>query len=134
MHADEDGRPLVGDAATKLGVRIPPIIPPDVDICSTTGYVLANRKGMSIAPNWRSLPVHRIPVRLQPHFPAAIGSNRYRCYRLGAYRFEDCVISSLLVHFAEKGHGTICPQADMPADQLRVALAATRTEWEVDER
>lgn len=133
MHFDADGLPVVGDAATKLGVRFPPNSPSDVDVCESTDDVLANGKGMSIAPHWRALPVHRIPIRLQPRFPAAIGSNRYRCYRLGAIRFENCEVSQLLVHFAGRSHGTICPKVSMAKDQFRVALSATRTDWEVDE-
>lgn len=134
MHSDTDGSPIVGDAANKLGVRFPPVAPADVDLCPATGKVLANRKGMSIAPDWRNLPVHRIPVRLQPRFPAAVGSNRYRCYRLREFEFVDCSISQLLVLFVGQGHGVICPRVDMPADQLRVALSETRAEWEVDEQ
>jgi hypothetical protein len=39
--------------------------------------------GMSVAPQWRLLPVHRIPRRLRAKFPQAAGKNSVFLWRMG---------------------------------------------------
>lgn len=56
MGKDTDGLPRVEPSAKGLGVR------PHVDIeLDQGGDVLVNGKGMSVSPNWRDLPLLRIP-------------------------------------------------------------------------
>jgi len=57
MKKDADDLPTV--SATSLGVRPGK----DVDL-DAQNNVLVNGKGMSVAPNWREINIHRIPKRL----------------------------------------------------------------------
>src|SRR6516164_4279167 len=58
MLADGD-RPQVGQTALSLGVRVPPDENADVAV-SADGMAEPRSGGMSVAPAWRMLPVHRI--------------------------------------------------------------------------
>src|SRR5947208_2090627 len=80
MRKEPDGLPTVSQ--TSLGVRSGV----DVDL-DAQNNVLANGKGMSVAPNWRDINVNRIPKRLRPIVPGARGSNSTFCFRTGTGAF-----------------------------------------------
>ena len=56
MRRASDDRPVVGSNSKELGVRVPPNPNADVDL-DDSGKVILNGKGMSVAENWRHLPL-----------------------------------------------------------------------------
>ena len=87
-----DGKPLVGDSAATLGVRLPPDKHFDIPV-EADGTVMPLTKGMSVAPNWRSLPRHRIQFELvfqcaarSPERPDGQQRLRHRGDRAGRVR------------------------------------------------
>jgi hypothetical protein len=62
MKRDADGLPTVSQ--TSLGVRPGK----DVDL-DAQNNVLVNGKGMSVAPNWREINIHRIPQAVESVTP-----------------------------------------------------------------
>jgi hypothetical protein len=129
MRKDADGLPLVEQSASGLGVR------PGVDIdVDPRGDVLVNAKGMSVSPNWRDLPLFRIPERLRHLKPGARGSNNTFCLCSGSGPFQRGDFAEGLTLEPDSAiHGTIAPARLMPLDDYRSALEATRPTWHVDE-
>jgi hypothetical protein len=129
MRKDEDGRPRVEQSASGLGVR--PGVDIDVDLQDN---VLVNGKGMSVSPNWRDIPLFRIPERLRRLKPGARGSNNIFCVRCGTGLFErGSFAEGLTLEPDSATHGTIAPDRIMPLDHDRSVLEATRPDWQVDE-
>jgi hypothetical protein len=128
MFADDD-KPVVGDAGKMLGVR------PQYDIpVLPNGLVRPGEGGMSVAPDWRSLPLFLIPRRLNSEVTDAAGSNRLKCFRLAAFPFTETLIEErLLLRPNSPDHGTIEPNREMLIDDFQSALASTRHLWVVDE-
>jgi hypothetical protein len=135
MLADGN-KPQVGSAATMLGVRVPPAANPDLPV-DPQGNVRPASGGMSVAPAWRLLPVHRIPRRLRHLFPRAAGSNQLHCWRLGDGLFTAGPLAAGLYfrpdpHNAIR-HGFVEPSQEMRLLDYQAALAATQLQWLVDE-
>lgn len=129
MRKDEDGLPSLGRSSGDLGVR--PGIDVDVD---HQGRVLTNGKGMSVSPSWRDLSMHRIPKPLRHWVPGARGSNNAYCFRRGEGPFEPGVFAEALILQPDSPtHGVIAPAELTPLDNYEAALAATRSDWIVDE-
>lgn len=130
--------PLVGHSGTALGVRVPPDrhadVHPDLD-----GLVHPGRGGMSVAPEWRLLPPHRIPLRLQLLLPEpyAVGSGRagkdaLYIWKMGNGPFVRTEIEEGLTLAPDApDHGSIEPSAPMPIASFQTRLAATRDAWEL---
>jgi hypothetical protein len=129
MRKDEDGLPHVEQSANGLGVR------PGVDIdVDPQDNVLVNGKGMSVSPNWRDMPLFRIPERLRHLKPGARGSNNTFCFCRGSGPFQrGAFAEGLMLEPDSTTHGTIAPDRVMPLGDYESALGATRPDWHVDE-
>ncbi len=130
-HARRHGRPSkVATSATGLGVRTGV----DIDL-DPRGNVLVNGKGMSVSPDWRHVPLFRIPERLRHLKQGARGPNKNSCFRYGIGTFErGHFAAGLTLEPDTPTHGTIAPAAPVPLSDYGDALAATRSGWEKDER
>src|SRR5690349_13691261 len=95
MLAD-GARPQVGPSAVALGVRLPPDEHADVAI-GAEGLVEPRTGGMSVAPAWRRLPVHRIRRRLRARFPRAAGRNDVFLGRMGEGPFTEGPLTGRLL-------------------------------------
>jgi hypothetical protein len=133
MTREDDDRPRIEGSSRGLGVRVPP--DPNADIAlDADGNVHPATGGMSVAPNWRQLPRFRIPRRLRSIVPAATGSDRDCCWRMGAGPFEDgALCNELFLRTDSNAHGTVDPAIAMPLARYQSALAATRDQWVIDE-
>jgi hypothetical protein len=135
MLADGD-RPQVGPSALALGVRVPPDEHADIAV-GAEGMVEPRTGGMSVAPAWRLLPVHRIPRRLRAKFPRAAGKNSFFLWRMGDGPFAEGPFAERLLFRPDpekpNKHGFVEPVAKMPTGDYRAALAATRDQWVIDE-
>ena len=135
MLAD-GGRPRVGPSALTLGVRVPPDEHADLAV-GAEGMVEPRTGGMSVAPAWRRLPVHRIPRRLRGKFPRAAGKNDVFLWRMGDGPFTEGPFADRLLFRTDpeqpNAHGFVEPGATMPVGEYQEALAATRERWVIDE-
>jgi hypothetical protein len=117
--------PLVDASANGLGVRPNDDIPVD-----QSGNVQSNTGGMSVVPDGRSLPAHRIPKRLKSKFPRATGINALFCWRLGDGPFVDSVVNETLVLKLDRAdHGTVQPSLRCALSEFQQSLAETREQW-----
>jgi hypothetical protein len=133
MTVGADGKPKVGPTARTLGARVPPDPKPDVTP-DANGAVRPGTGGMSVAPNWRRLPTHRIPKRLRHIVPKAHGKNEDACWCLGDGPFADGPVApGLSLRVDAPRHGLVEPDAVMTAPAYQDALAATRDDWTIDE-
>ena len=135
MKQAADGLPVVGSNAKELGVRVPPNPNSDVDL-DDDGKVVLNGKGMSVAENWRYLLPHLVPKRLVPILPGAVGSNQLSCFKMGEGPFQAGSICSglILVLKTHDPHaGNVVPSQLIPLQDYQGQLAATRSEWSIDE-
>ena len=125
----EGDQPKLGPSARTLGVR------PDIDITlDEKGFVQPRTGGMSVAPSWRDLPPHRIPLRLRPIACDACGSDLDACWRMGSGAFVDSSLNeSLNLRSDQSDHGLVEPSRTMGMTEFQSALAATRDQWEIDE-
>jgi hypothetical protein len=129
----DNGKPLVANSARGLGARIGDVPPNDITI-DEAGNVHPNAGGMSVAPSWRDLEVHRIPKRLKHIVPDARGSNADACWRLGTGSFDNSPVSALLAMRKENEvHGFVEPAHLMAANSYVAALTETRDQWAIDE-
>lgn len=122
-------KPRIGPSARTLGVR------PSVDITpDENGLVIPQTGGMSVAPSWRELPSHRIPLRLQPIAHDAVGSDDDACWCMGSGEFVDSPVTNSLDLRREKSdHGLVEPSRTMELHDFQAALAGTRDLWRIDE-
>lgn len=127
----EGNRPKIGNTADTLGVRIGPGV---IDIGVSAGAVVPGTGGMSVAPAWRDLPIHRIPRRLVTLCPGACGKNDAACWTMGEGAFEDGHLTDrLYVRVDTRTHGMVEPEESMTLAEYRSSLAATRNLWTIDE-
>lgn len=135
MIADGN-RPMVGPSALALGVRVPPDAYADIAV-GAEGMVAPRTGGMSVAPAWRLLPVHRIPRRLRAKFPRAAGKNECFLWRMGDGPFSEGPFASRLLFRPDPEkptkHGFVEPAVRMLASEYQEAIAATRDQWGIDE-
>ena len=125
----EGDKPRIGPSARTLGVR------PSVDITpDENGLVIPQTGGMSVAPSWRELPSHRIPLRLRPIAHDAAGRDDDACWCMGSGDFTDSPLTdSLDFRRDQNDHGIVEPSHTMELNDFQVALASTRDLWEIDE-
>jgi len=127
MRKEPDSLPTIGDR--HLGVR--PGIDVDVD---AQNNVQVNGKGMSVAPNWRDINHKRIPGRLRPILPGAMGSNSKFCFRYGDGPFvQGALASGLTLEPDSPTHGNVAPAQVVPLATYQGDIAATRSDWVEDE-
>jgi hypothetical protein len=135
MKRADDDLPVVGSNARELGVRVPPNPNADVDL-DDQGNIILNGKGMSVARNWRNLPPHLVPRRLRPVLSTAAGSNQLSCYKLGDGPFQAGAINDRLILIL-KAHdprsGNVVPSQLGQVQEFQDDLAATRSDWSIDE-
>jgi hypothetical protein len=127
MRKEPDGLPTVSQ--TSLGVR------PGVDVdLDAQNNVLVNGKGMSVAPNWRTINRNRVPKRLRLIVPGARGSNNTFCFRTGSGAFvQGAFANGLTLEPDSATHGNVAPAQVVPLATYEADLAATRPDWEEDE-
>ena len=132
MSADGD-KPLIGASADALGVRVPPAHRSDI-VPDASGFVSFGTGGMSVAPAWRDLPLHRIPSRLRDLVQGARGKNSLCCWKMGEGEFAaGSVAARLLLRLENARHGLVEPAQKMSLDDYQADLAATRDQWVRDE-
>lgn len=134
MLLEPDGRPRVGNRSKCLGVREPPDPFADVDQ-DAVGKVLLNGKGLSVVDDWRRLPGHLIPEHLDDGFNGARGRNM-RVFVHGIGAFEEGPVAeglSLLHKPGSRTAGVVTPATLMTLQQVQDSLAATRSNWIIDE-
>jgi hypothetical protein len=129
MKKDAGDKPTVDQTATGLGARVGTDINTDV-----AGSVVLDDNGMSVAPAWRDLELHRIPKRLGTLVPGARGSNNTHCFTTGAGPFQrDSFVPGLELIPDTPIHAAVAPFAAVPLAQYQADLAATRPGWVIDE-
>jgi hypothetical protein len=126
MRKDEDGFPLVARSARALGVR------PGTDIdVDDQDNAIVNNKGMSVSPVWRDMSIFFIPKRLDKR---GQGSNNTYCFKRGTGPFQRTPFAPGLELVPDSArHGVVCPLQLAPLAQYEADLAATRSEWQIDE-
>jgi len=105
------------------------------------GNIILPTEGLSVAPEWRLLPEHRLPKRLRlKGFAKARGKDNEYCWRMGEGLFakSEVVVGLELLpdaadEFGTVRHGVIVPIKKMDIDQFQALLAATRDQWGIDE-
>lgn len=134
MLSESDGLPVVGRRSKCLGIREPPDRFADVDV-DATGYVLVNRKGLSVVDDWRRLPGHLIPEHLDDGFNGACGKHM-RIFVHGDHGFDEGPVSTTLQLLHKLGSttaGVVAPIVSLTLSEFQADLAATRDEWRIDE-
>ena len=134
MRVDPDNLPTVGTRSKCLGVREPPDPHADVDI-DGAGDVLLNRKGLSVTADWKQLPGHLIPEHLDDGFNGASGRG-LRVFVHGAGAFQEGPLATRLELIYKAGKtdtGLIVPTTLESLKQFQQNLAATRSDWSIDE-
>jgi hypothetical protein len=130
MTPTSDGWPQVAATARSLGVRIPTDIAPD-----EAGDVHPGPKGMSVAPDLVSLPLHRIPKRLAHLRQGAIGPDADVVWSFGEGRFIAGPFAAHLALVPDRlDHGVVGPDAKTSLSEYEVALAGTQSGWRRDEK
>jgi hypothetical protein len=140
MLRAEDGFPLVGVKSKCLGVR-PSGPNADVDLNppgDETGYVLSNRKGLSVSADWRELPGHLIPEHLDDGTNGASGRDPLAVFVHGngtgpfaEGKFADGL--ELIFKERSQSSGLVCPEKIVLLKKYQADLAATRGNWVIDE-
>jgi hypothetical protein len=130
MRWEKDG-PMVGhEHSDTLGVR-------EVDVQLVDGLVHPGTGGMSVSPSKRELPPHLIPKRLRNQgYPEARRSNAksdtFPC-RTGNGEFADgpfCQGLQLRIDRNDLTHGLVEPDRPVTLAEHRVAIEATRSNWD----
>ena len=134
MKRDDDGLPHTGTQSKELGVRVPPNEHADIDL-TEHGIVTLNRRGMSVAADWRLLLPYHIPKRLKEVCYGALGPNSLSIYRHGEGDFEEGPVNetlSLALKDGSSRHANVIPVSETQIDEFQSQLAATRPLW-IDE-
>jgi hypothetical protein len=134
MLTAADGMPQVDRRSKCLGVREPPGEFADIDI-DHEGKVLLNRKGLSVADDWRRLPGHLIPEHLDDGLNGASGRSM-RVFVHGEGHFEEGPVAERLeLRYKPDSTtaGVVCPSGSVLLRQFQSDLAATRAQWHIDE-
>lgn len=135
MKPDGD-LPAVGARGGMLGVRVPPDEHPDV-VADGNGCVGPGGGGMSVSPRLTDISVTRVPKRLRNLVPGARGKDSDRVFRLGEATFALAEVSPALTLRPDDGHaprhGVIEPSDCVRVEQFQTDLAATQSDWVIDE-
>ena len=129
MKKDAHDLPTVDQTVTGLGVRTGTDINTDA-----AGNIVLDGNGMSVAPAWRNLELHRIPKRLGTIVPGARGSNSTYCFTTGSGPFQrDPFAQGLELIPDTPHHAAVAPVAVVPLANYEADLAATQSDWMIDE-
>ena len=129
----EQNKPLVANTARGLGVRFGDGPTADMPV-DENGNVHPGSHGMSVAPAWRDLEIHRIPRRSRRLVPEASGSNKDACWKMGTGPFEKGPIAEgLELEIDSPKHGLVGTAAITSKEDYLAALTATRDLWLIDE-
>jgi hypothetical protein len=133
VMTNEARRPKIGPTARTLGVR--PTAPPEGDITVIEEHVAPMTGGMSVAPNWRMLPTHRLPPRMiEKGAQEATGKNTDACWKMHEGDFASGPLNDELVLDADAAdHGTVQPRAKVLLTNYQNSLGATVELWSIDE-
>jgi hypothetical protein len=131
MMADGDKPKIAPGSAQGLGVRAC-----DLPV-GENGQVQPGTGGMSVADRPESLPLHRVPRRLQKkypeRFPDARASDNYHCWHMGEGAFVSAQITETLnVRPDPKNpetHGFVEPGRTMLFTLFEQLLADTQPMW-----
>lgn len=130
MTPTSNGLPHIAATARSLGVRVPADIAPD-----EAGDVHPGSRGMSVAPDLVSLPLHRIPKRLAHLRLGAVGPDTNVVWSHGEGPFLAGPVAPNLAPVPDKpDHGVVGPDATMRLSDYEAALAATQPGWRRDEK
>ncbi len=125
MKKGEDNKPTVGRGFCELGVRSTEI---EID---EDGNAVPNEKGMSVAPEWRSLHLFVIPRRLGT---GGRGKDTTFCFRRGDGPFDRGACGNGLELVPDSPtHGVVRPAQVVPLNNFLQNLGATRDEWVIEE-
>lgn len=132
----DSGKPVLGESASALGVRVPRDIDPDAN-----GVVSPGNNGMSVTPSVAALnrmPARMVPIRLRPLVPGAAGNDNLFAWSMGQGEWaanEEPVAPGLQLRPdpTDNQHGFVEPDVSMPLDEYRAAIEATQNLWQVDE-
>ncbi len=131
-------KPVLGDSATKLGIRECDMTP------DAEGNAVPGEEGLSVFSSIAGIG-RRIPDRFPPGMvPArlhdagkvigASGHHSLRVFRLGKGEYEEGEIADRLLLVPDgddnPDHGTIQPDQTMPMDDYKQAIADTKEFWE----
>jgi hypothetical protein len=126
---------MIGDTATKLGVRERDLAP------DSEGNAQPGQGGMSVVSSVAGLRrrVARmifspamVPQRLNDLglVPGAIGSNALHLFRIGGGNFELAPLTDRLMLVPDRDdHGTVQPATVMLYQQFKQAIYDTRDQW-----
>jgi hypothetical protein len=129
MTRDGD-KPMVGNTARALGVRLPPSSHADIKV-NDDGTVEPGGGGMSVSPRLERLPKHRVPKRLRHRVPKASGFDSDSCWYMGSGSFADGPIApGLMLRLEGREHGLVEPESRMPLADYLAALASTCDQWQ----
>jgi hypothetical protein len=110
------------------------------DVRPVNGLVEPGTGGMSVSPSAHDLPPHLIPKRLRTKgYPAARRGNSLPetfPWHMGDGAFAAaplCPDLLLRIDPHDPAHGLVEPDRAMTLEQLRAAVAATRSSWIVEE-
>ena len=140
MLADGTGlRPRVANDAESLGVRVSEETGGPKDVTVVDSKVQLGREGMSVSPSILLLPSHRLPKRFKGLIPELVGrkvpsgKNDLTCWKMGEGAFEDGGFAPGLLFLTQPigspKHGVISPEAEVPLQVYRIALANTQPDW-----
>lgn len=131
----EPPRPVIGDTATKLGVRERDLAP------DNEGNARPRHGGMSVVSSVAGLrrrvarhvfSPSMVPQRLNDSglVPGAIGPNNLHLFRIGNGSFELAFLTDRLMLVPDRDdHGTVQPAAVMPYQAFKQAIYDTRDQW-----
>lgn len=137
MKAEGDPpRPVLGESATKLGVREKDLSPDD------DGNAQPDKGGVSVVSSIAGLrrriakgrfSPSMVPQRLHDlgKIPGAMGNNSLHLFRIGDGPFESGPLTEKLrLEPDVEDHGTIQPAHIMPYDEYKQAIVDTKDLWQ----
>src|SRR5262249_22819284 len=99
------------------------------------GNVVLNRKGLSVSKDWRQLPEHLIPEHLDDGLNGATGKGM-NVVGHGTGGFDEGAVATGLELRHKAGTnaaGVVATTSLVPLARYQQDLAATRSDWVIDE-
>ena len=134
MKTDDGQYPRVSNESKCLGVREPPNLHADVDVDKNDNVQL-NGKGMSVGDDWRQLQGHLIPEHLDDGLNAADGKEM-AVFVHGEGPFQEASVAAnlkLLLKPGSTSNGVVAPKVARSLADYQADLAATQSDWVIDE-
>lgn len=118
MRADDDGKPMLGEGARYLGIRVPPNETADVEP-DVEGNVHPGPHGLSVTPD----DPRGLPRTLRP--TALGGKAKDPLWELD----DDDLPDGLVFNDDEPTHGFVGPSKEMPAEEFTRLVHGLRDKW-----